>query len=128
MAATQHIQDPFRALTCRTLIGLLASTGMRVGEAIGLDQTHLDSEQGVITVRNGKFGKSREVPLHPMTLDALGDYPFNGTGASPGPRALRFFLSLAGRRLILSERSPHLPSPGTPGWSRPSKAAPPPHP
>ena len=100
MAATQHIQDPFRALTCRTLIGLLASTGMRVGEAIDLDQTDLDPKEGVITVRNGKFGKSREVPLHPMTLDALGDYPCQRNRRFPRPQSPAFFLSLAGRRLI----------------------------
>ena len=85
MDATQHIPDPLRALTFRTLIGLLASTGMRVGEAIGLDQTHLDSEQGVITVRDGKFGKSREVPLHPTTLQAIEDYAYQRNRRFPRP-------------------------------------------
>ena len=64
MAVTRRIRDPFRAHTCRTLIGLLASTGMRVGEAINLDRTDLDRQEGVFTVRDAKFGKSREVPLH----------------------------------------------------------------
>ena len=100
MAATQHIQDPFRALTYRTLIGLLASTGMRVGEAIDLDRTAFDVKEGVITVRNGKFGKSREVPLHPTTLKALQNYARQRNRPFPRPPSSAFFQSLAGGRLI----------------------------
>jgi len=125
MAATQHIQDPFRALTYRTLIGLLASTGMRVGEALGLDQADLDPKEGVITIRDGKFGKNREVPLHPTTLEALGDYADQRSRRFPWPKSPAFFLSLAGSRLIyqnvhltflrlvqwagLAHRKPHRP-------------------
>ena len=100
MDATQHIQDPFRALTFRTLIGLLASTGMRVGEAIGLDQADLDPNEGIITVRDGKFGKSREVPLHPTTLKALQNYACQRNRCFPRPPSPAFFRSLAGSRLI----------------------------
>jgi integrase len=100
MAVTRCIQDPFRALTYRTLIGLLASTGMRVGEAIALDQTNLDPKEGILTVRDGKFGKSREVPLHPTTLEAIGDYANQRSRRFPWPPSPAFFLSLAGSRLI----------------------------
>jgi integrase len=100
MAATRRITDPFRARTYRTLIGLLASTGMRVGEAIGLDRTDVDSKEGILTVRDGKFGKSREVPLHPSTLDALGAYSSHRNRRFCRPRSPAFFLSLPGTRLI----------------------------
>jgi len=100
MDATQHIQDPFRALTLRTLIGLLASTGMRVGEAIDLNRTDLDSKEGILTIRDSKFGKSREVPLHPTALEAIEHYANQRHRRFPRPPSPAFFLSLAGSRLI----------------------------
>ena len=57
-----------------TLIGLLAVTGMRLGEAIALDRDDVDLDDGVLHVRAGKFGKQREVPLHPSTTEALREY------------------------------------------------------
>lgn len=74
IAATEILRFPHGRATYRTLIGLLATTGMRVGEAIGLDRSDLDSDRGVLVVRHGKFGKSRELPLHPSTVDALTRY------------------------------------------------------
>ncbi|HUG88041.1 MAG TPA: tyrosine-type recombinase/integrase [Actinomycetota bacterium] len=100
MVATHRIPSPFRAHTYRTLIGLLASTGMRVGEALDLDCTDLDPKEGIVTVRDSKFGKSREVPLHPSTLEALDAYARDRHRRFSHPRSLAFFLSLAGTRLI----------------------------
>lgn len=57
-----------------TLIGLLAVSGMRVGEALRLDLTTVDLMEGVLTVRMTKFQKSRELPLHPTTVEALATY------------------------------------------------------
>ena len=74
MAATDRLRGRLRQTTYRTLIGLLAVTGMRVGEAIRLDRPDLDVANGVVTVRDSKFGKSRELPLHPTTVTALRDY------------------------------------------------------
>jgi integrase len=74
MTATDRLRGRLRRLTYRTLIGLLAVTGMRVGEAIGLDRPDLDLAAGVVTVRDSKFGKSRELPLHPTTVAALREY------------------------------------------------------
>ena len=71
MAVTKTLRGPHREATYRTLIGLLAATGMRVGEAIGLDCDDFDAICGVLTIRNGKFGKSRELPLHPSTSQPL---------------------------------------------------------
>jgi integrase len=47
--------------------GLIAVTGMRLSAAIGLERTDVDLEEGVLTVRESNFGKSRLVPLHPTT-------------------------------------------------------------
>jgi integrase len=102
MDATDRITDPFRAHTYRTVVGLLASTGMRVGEAIALDRSALDCEEGVITVRNGKFGKSRAVPLHPQTSSALEEYARHRDRRFRRPASPAFFLSLVGSRLIYS--------------------------
>ena len=100
MAVTRRISDPFCAHTNRTLIGLLASTGMRVGEAIHLDRTDLDRQQGVLTVRDAKFGKSREIPLHSTTLEAIDDYARHRRRRFSRPESPAFLLSLAGTRLF----------------------------
>jgi integrase len=100
MVAALRIEDPFRAQTYRTLIGLLASTGMRVGEAIDLDQTDVDWREGILTVRDSKFGKSREVPLHPTAVEALENYNALRDQRFRRPSSPAFFLSLAGTRLF----------------------------
>lgn len=74
IAATGRLRGPLRRATYRTLIGLLAVTGMRVSEAIRLDRADLDLASGVVTVRESKFGKSRELPLHSTTVAALREY------------------------------------------------------
>ena len=67
-----EIQSPMIAATYRTLIGLLAATGLRVSEAINLNR--MDLESGVLTIADTKFGKTRLVPLHPSVQDALAGY------------------------------------------------------
>lgn len=74
IGATSSLSTPLRRATFATLIGLLAVTGMRVGEAIALDRGDLDAAAGLLTVRHGKFDKARLVPLHPTTVAALRDY------------------------------------------------------
>jgi integrase len=106
MAATGGIRDPFRAHTYRTLIGLLASSGMRVGEAIDLGHTDLDRERRVVTVRDGKFDKSREIPLHSTALEALDEYAGHRRRRFPRPTSLAFVLSLAGTRLLYKDVHP----------------------
>lgn len=58
----------------RNDIGLLAVTGMRVGEALKLDDTDIDPVDGVLVARESKFGKTRLVPVAPSTVDALAAY------------------------------------------------------
>jgi len=73
-AATHSTNVTLIAATYRTLIGLLAVTGMRVGEAINLDRDDVDVDAGVLVVRHGKFGKSRELALHSSTVAVLEQY------------------------------------------------------
>ncbi len=74
MAAASTIRWGLPAATHATLIGLLAVTGMRVGEALKLDDTDIDPVDGVLVVRESKFAKTRLVPVAPSTLDALAAY------------------------------------------------------
>jgi integrase/recombinase XerD len=66
--------DPLRPWTYHCLFGLLAVTGLRLGEALNLCTEDLDQSEGVLTIRGAKFGKSRLVPLHASTRDVLADY------------------------------------------------------
>jgi integrase len=99
MAATASLSSQLRAATYQTLIGLLAATGMRVGEAIRLDRPDFDPGAGVLTVRNTKFGKTRLVPLHPTTTAALAGYLRLRDRLHHGPADPAVFISPAGTRL-----------------------------
>lgn len=88
-----------RAHTYATLFGLYAATGMRCNEPLCLDRRDVDRVEGVLTVRNTKFGKSRYVPLHPSTRHALESYAVCRDRACPNPVSSRFFLSERGTRL-----------------------------
>lgn len=100
VAAAGSLGSPLRILTYRTLVPLLAVTGMRIGEAIGLDRNDLDFDAGVLTVWRSKFGKSRELPLHDSTLDALRAYLHQRDRLYPQPSAPSLFISTAGTRLL----------------------------
>ncbi len=100
MGAARAIPSPLRAATYETLIGLLTVTGMRIGEAIGADRTDLDPDAGVLTVRDTKFGKSRELALAPSTLVALAIYAQRRTRLCPRPATASLFVSTTGTRLI----------------------------
>jgi integrase/recombinase XerD len=72
--AAGELSGPLRAATYQTLIRLLAVTGMRVGEAIGLDREDFDEGLGLLTMHGTKFGKSRQLPLHPSASTGLRNY------------------------------------------------------
>lgn len=99
LAQARTIRFPLKAATYETLIGLLASSGLRVGEAIRLDRGDVDLHAGLITIRESKFRKSRLVPLHPSTREALAAYAKRRDELFSRPKADSFFLSLAGTRL-----------------------------
>lgn len=97
--AARILRFPQRVLTYQTLIGLLAVSGLRVGEAIALDRDDLDLCRGELVVRNAKFGKSRLVLLHPTTIAALERYLRRRERLRPAPRTPALFTSSAGTRL-----------------------------
>ena len=95
-------RDPpaaFRAVTWRTLIGLLAVTGMRQGEACRLVRDDVDLNEETIVIEDSKFGKSRMVFLHPTTAAALRVYSRARDEAFPGSAAPTFLVNSLGRPL-----------------------------
>ena len=100
MAAARELSPPFRAATFETLIGLLAATGLRVGEAMRLDRSDVDWANGVLVVRDSKFAKSREVLVHQSTLEALRIYGRCRDHLCPAPAAPSLLVSTRGTRLL----------------------------
>lgn len=100
-AATGAFRPAHRVATVQTLIGLLAVTGLRVGEAIALDQHDLQRDDGVLVVRSGKFGKARELPLHGTTITALTQYLDRPDRPRTTPATPALLVSAVGTRLIL---------------------------
>lgn len=100
MKAAGALRSPLRAATFKTFIGLLAVTGMRTGEALRLDRDDLDEANGLLTILNSKFGKSREIPLHPSTVEALQTYARMRDELFPRPTTTSFFVSTTGTRFI----------------------------
>jgi integrase/recombinase XerD len=96
MAAASTLRPPLRAATFRTVIGLLACTGMRIGEALHLERNDVDLAGGLLTVRDSKFGKSREVLLHPTTVAALTEYGAIRDRLCPHPAHQTFFITTRG--------------------------------
>jgi integrase len=83
----------------QTLIGLLAATGMRVGEAIRLDRSDIDRVHELLIVRDSKFGKSREVALHHTTVAAILTYLERRDRPVPAEPTDAVFTSAIGTRL-----------------------------
>lgn len=100
MDGSSVIPTPHRAATMRTLIGLLAVTGMRVGEAIRLNQADIDDQRGVITVVESKFGKSRQLAVHATTIAALRIYLARTDRPVPIEPTDAVFTSAVGTRLV----------------------------
>jgi integrase/recombinase XerD len=98
--ARSSIQSPLRAATYDTLIGLLAASGLRIGEAIKLDRGDVDWTEAVLLIRESKFGKSRLVPLHASSMAALQHYAQLRDQLQPRSREPSFFVSCTGTRLL----------------------------
>jgi integrase/recombinase XerD len=87
-----------RGLTYSTFFGLIATTGLRISEAVGLDIEDVDMTDGCLSVRLGKFGKDRLLPLDPSVVERLRAY------TSHRNRLLRnapvaFFVNCSGERI-----------------------------
>lgn len=98
--AAGRLSPEHRADTYQTIIGLLAVTGMRVGESVRLDRDDVDLGEGLLTIRNSKFGKSRQLPLHPTSVEALAGYARRRDGRRARPKSAAFFTSATGTRVL----------------------------
>ncbi len=74
LTAARQLLPPLRGATYATLFGLLPSTGLRVSEALNLRNADVDLKVGLLQIRQTKFAKSRQIPIHPTTLAALRRY------------------------------------------------------
>lgn len=99
LRAARCLANPLRAATAEAFIGLMAATGIRTGEAMGLDRDDADLAAAVLLVRETKFGKSRLVPLHASTVEHLAAYQARRDRLCPGPSTAAFFVSSYGTRL-----------------------------
>jgi integrase len=102
ITAAGTLQPQLRAATYQTMNSLLAVSGIRIGEAIAFDRGDLDAGEGMLTVRDTKFGKTRLVPLHPSTTAALIRYAALRDEHHPRPASPALLLSTAGTRLLHS--------------------------
>lgn len=104
--AAGGLSDPFRAATHQTLLGLLAVTGMRVGEALGLSRGDVDLAQGVLRIRQAKHHRQRLIPLHDSTTCRLRDYADRGDRPTPAvtstTRQAAFFVGRTGAAVTYS--------------------------
>jgi integrase len=96
ISAADDLAPAMRAATWRTLIGLLAVTGMRQGEACHLERGDVDLEAGTLVIAGSKFGKFRQVFLHPSAAAALSAYARDRDRVFPAPRATTFFVNSRG--------------------------------
>lgn len=105
LEAAVHLQSasPLRRRTFYCLFGLLAVTGMRVGEAIGLKLKNVDLKAGVLLIEGAKCGNSRFVPIHASTQKKVAEYIRFRNKFLRGQSAEHLFISMAGTRLDESD-------------------------
>ncbi len=96
----RRLRHPMRAASYEALFGLLAVSGMRIGEAIALERQDVDLDAGLITIRKAKGDRARLVPLHPTATEALRRYASVRDRLCPRPRSRAFFLSSAGTPVL----------------------------
>lgn len=98
-AAQLSSRSGLRAQTYVALFGVIATTGLRVGEAVALDRDDVDLQAGVLAIRRAKFGRSRFVPLHDSARRALKHYAERRDLLVLRPTCPAFFLSECGARV-----------------------------
>jgi len=102
-AKARRSTDPLRCWTYYCLFGLLAVTGLRLGEALNLRIEDLDWAEGMLIIHGAKFGKSRLVPLHTSTCRVLADYAKRRDHVFPGRKEGYFLVNRNGNRLDKGE-------------------------
>ncbi len=122
MTAAASMRSPLRALTMQTLIGLLAVSGLRVGEVIRVDRDDIDVDRGLIVVRNTKVGRSRHVPLLASTIERCGPTCTDATSCGRARRRRRCSSRRPERVCVRATCA--LRSPSSSPWSasRPARA------
>jgi integrase len=98
-----------RPFTYETLFGLMASTGLRISEAIHLRDADVDLQRAMLTIRQTKFAKSRQLPIHTSTVKALAHYRRKREQHLPTTTGMPFLIGSRGR-LDQSRRTPRTPS------------------
>ena len=98
-AEAQRLRTPLRTATIQTFVGLMAVTGMRGGEVVGLDDGDFNPVDGVLHVRHAKLGKSRLAPLHPSTVTAVEGYRAHRDRIFPTAVSAALLVSSVGSRL-----------------------------
>jgi len=91
-------RHPIRGVTLEAMIGLAASTGLRIGEVVRLDRSDVDLKTGILSIRRTKFYKDRYVPTHPSTLSVLQSYAAVRDATYPQWRDLAFFVTTSKTR------------------------------
>jgi integrase len=100
LCQARHISERFsvHGVTLHAMIGLAASTGLRISEVVRLDRADVDLKTGVLLIRQTKFSKDRYVPSHPTTLEVLRRYAAARDSAYPGCRDPAFFITMLQKR------------------------------
>ncbi len=101
LRAARQLTPALRGATYETVIGLIAVTGMRGGEALRLDRADVDLDARKLAIIDSKFNKSRELAIHPSTVDALRRYACRRDELCPGATTSSFFISTRGTRLTV---------------------------
>ena len=120
IAACGSLRPRMRAATCTVLFGLIAVTGIRIGEALAIPAGGIDLDAGLLPVMPAKSRCERILPLHPTTVGALADY--DALRVRKHPAASTFFVSIRGTRLchqpVLSAFREACAAAGIPGRPR----------
>lgn len=105
LEATNSLQPALRCHTYATFLALLSVSGLRTGEACRLNDADIDVENGMLLVKDSKFGKSRDVPIHETTLAALQAYARERDRLRTTTTTTAFFISGRGTRLHVTNLS-----------------------
>jgi len=98
-ALAMPAKEGFINHTLYCVFGLLSVSGLRICEALSLALDDIDLDEGILTIRSAKFGKSRLVPLHSTTVKVLADYRQRREQFLAGRQILQWFVNAQGRRL-----------------------------
>ena len=111
LAAARRLgpKGSIRPAVYETLFGLMASTGLRISEALHLRDADVDLKRGILTIRQTKFAKSRQLPIHPSTVAALACYREQRARHVTREADMPFLIASRGRRLgqPIGERQAH---------------------